>query len=344
MGKTTIHKEAKERQSNIELCRILSILLVVLVHSQIPVFGYPRPHTLDTYLVYGIESFSIIGVNVFILISGYFSIRLKIKNIANLIYICFFYMMLLNILRIASDSMTIKNLFFISQSNWFIPRYIGLMIMSPVLNAFCDHSEKRTFKYTIIALTLFSCYWGFLLQKWWPDFHKGYSLIHFCILYLTARYFKIYGFGVFNKINPWLGYISCSLILTFVASFLAINGFSEGYIWTVYDYINPVVLLSSIFFFNAFVRLNIPTNKNINIIAQSTLAILLLHSHKVISEHINTFYRYMKEQNLFLYLLSLLIVLGSILLISIMLDQIRIKTFNYLYHKLDKYGISNTTL
>lgn len=203
MEKQSIATPTRTRQSNIELCRILSILLVVLVHSQMTVFGVPRTESIDTLLVYGLESLSIIGVNVFVLISGYFSIRLKIKNIANLLYVCFFYMTLLNILRLATDSMELKYLFFISQSNWFIPRYIGLMILSPVLNAFCDNAGKKTFQYVVIAITLFSCYWGFLLYGWWPDFHHGYSLIHFCILYLIARYFKLHGLGLFDNFNNW---------------------------------------------------------------------------------------------------------------------------------------------
>lgn len=344
MEKQSITTSQKIRQSNIELCRILSILLVVLVHSQMTVFGVPRAEGMDTLLVYGLESLSIIGVNVFVLISGYFSIRLKIKNIVNLLYICLFYMTLLNILRLATDTMELKYLFFISQSNWFIPRYIGLMILSPVLNAFCDKAEKKTFQFVVISITLFSCYWGFLLHRWWPDFHNGYSLIHFCILYLIARYFKLYGFGLFNNFNNWTGYIFSTLILTSAAYLLAIKDIKESMVWRIFDYNNPVVLFSSICFFIAFAKLNIPANKTINLMAQSTLAVLFLHTHKVLSVYIKDFYRYIKGQNIFIYFIGMLFCLSGILIISVLVDQIRIKSFNYLYNKLEKYGISNSTL
>ena len=343
MANNYISSTSKTRQSNIELCRILSILLVVLVHSQISVFGFPRAEGIDTFLVYALESLSIIGVNVFILISGYFSIRLKFKNIINLLYICLFYMTLLNILRVATDSMELKYLFFISQSNCFIPRYIGLMILSPVLNAFCDNASKKTFQYVVIAITLFSCYWGFLLYNWWPDFHHGYSLIYFCVLYLIARYLKLYGFGIFYRFNNW-GYIFSSLTLAVVAYYLAIKGIKESTIWRVFDYNNPVVLFSSICFFISFAKLNIPANRAINFVAQSTLAVLLLHTHKVISEYLKDIYRCLKEGNIFIYLIGMVGCIIVILIISVLVDQIRIKSFNYLYHKLEKYGISNSTL
>ena len=251
-------------------------------------------------------------------------------------------MLLLNIIRIATGTMELKYLFVISQSNWFIPRYIGLMILSPVLNAFCDSADKRTFKVVVIAVVVFSCYWGFILQSWWPDFYKGYSLIYFCVLYLIARYFKLYGFGVFDKFNNWIGYFLSSLILSVVAYFFAINGGNENVIWTIFDYNNPLVLFSAICFFLSFVRLNIPNNKHINFVAQSTLAVLLLHSHKVLSIYLKDIYRYLKEQNCFIYLLGMLFVLIGILIISVLIDQIRIKSFNYLYKKLEKYGLQNS--
>lgn len=82
----------------------------------------------------------------------------------------------------------------------------------------------------------------------------------------------------------------------------------------------------------------------INLAAQSTLSVLLLHSHKVLSVYIKGFYRYLKEQNVFIYLIGMVTILTVILVISVLIDQIRIKSFNYLYNKLEKYGISNSTL
>lgn len=66
----------EKRKSNIELLRIILILLVIILHymniSMGGALGKVRPNTFDYYLDHFIESLSIVAVNVFILITGYF--------------------------------------------------------------------------------------------------------------------------------------------------------------------------------------------------------------------------------------------------------------------------------
>lgn len=81
----------KTRQSNLELCRILAILLVVLVHANFAWCGWPSNFSECNFARLLTEGFAIIGVNVFVLITGYFSTSIKIKSLANLVYICLFY-------------------------------------------------------------------------------------------------------------------------------------------------------------------------------------------------------------------------------------------------------------
>lgn len=78
-----------QRKSNIELCRILAIILVVLVHSNFAWTGMPHEANAS-FPRFLVQAFSIIGVNVFVLITGYFSTSLKAKNIVHLFYVCFF--------------------------------------------------------------------------------------------------------------------------------------------------------------------------------------------------------------------------------------------------------------
>ena len=78
------------RQTNIELCRIFAIILVIIVHSDFAVFGYPETIADTNIVLLLTESFAIIGVNVFVLITGYFSAIPKKSSIVKLAYICFF--------------------------------------------------------------------------------------------------------------------------------------------------------------------------------------------------------------------------------------------------------------
>lgn len=90
------------RQSNLELLRIISILFVLIVHFDFGTFGVPVHADLlnskSTAIVKClIECFAIIGVNAFVLISGYFGVKIKINSVMNLLFQCFFYSVILYI-------------------------------------------------------------------------------------------------------------------------------------------------------------------------------------------------------------------------------------------------------
>ena len=75
---------AAERESNIELLRIVSMLMVVLVHIDGASLGLPQALTVaatarDVWQL-AVEALVIIGVNCFTLISGYFGIRLRVRT------------------------------------------------------------------------------------------------------------------------------------------------------------------------------------------------------------------------------------------------------------------------
>lgn len=96
------------RQSNIELCRLASILLVMLVHTTHQSLG--NDMALGALML---EGFSIIGVNVFILITGYFSATPKKTSLINLAFICLFWMVIKVICRyVFNQPLSVKYVFF----------------------------------------------------------------------------------------------------------------------------------------------------------------------------------------------------------------------------------------
>lgn len=123
------------RQTNIELCRIVAIMLVVLLHSNYSWCGWPTDLASCRVPMLFVEAFAIIGVNVFVLITGWFSACIKTKTFVNLFYICFFYAIVRLSTGAATGHLNIKDVLFISCSNWFIPAYIGLILLTPWLNA-----------------------------------------------------------------------------------------------------------------------------------------------------------------------------------------------------------------
>jgi len=161
------------RQSNIELCRIFAIILVVLGHT---VFGFADgvPNSLsDTNIIFlMVSAFSVVGVNVFVLITGYFSVSPKMSSLANLLYICLFYAVLRIVVGFFVGFHDVRDFFFISRSNWFIPSYLGLLLFAPILNEFIE-KRKRSWggvfvNHDIVSglVWLYACY--FNDNPWFP--------------------------------------------------------------------------------------------------------------------------------------------------------------------------------
>ena len=285
-------KRLQIRKTNIELCRIFSILLVILVHSNFAWTGYPK--TGDGIARFLIQGFSIIGVNVFVLITGYFSTSIKIKNIVNLFYICVFYGIIKLFADIVFRSLNIKDLFFISKSNWFIISYLGLLFFTGFLNKL--ESKKDFFRFCI-PFSIYEVYFSFFpaIVDLDPGFNHGYSILSFILIYVIGRYIRLFGFP--NRFKKWssLFYISLSLMVGIIA-FLIFTygtkiGLKENFYIRVFDYNNPLVVLSSICFFTMFEKLNIKNNGFINHIAKSVLAVLLVHGSSSLNMYMKLYFK-----------------------------------------------------
>lgn len=226
-----------------------------------------------------LEGFSIIGVNVFILITGYFSATPKKTSLINLVFICLFWgIVKIVCLYVCGVPVTYENLFFLTTSNWFIPSYIGLLFLTPALNLSCNSLSRKMLQRIVLALLLIEIWFD-----WLPPYpavgigaQNGYSIFSFAILYLLGRTIRLYSLPQwFMKISPLI-YIGCSIILGMVAHV----GITEGHPTVAnmfFFYINPIVILSSVAFLMMFEKMNIQSSV-INHIAKSTLAVLLGHS------------------------------------------------------------------
>ena len=266
---------AAARQSNIELCRIASILMVMLVHTTFQSVGWD----CSSFGILLLAAFSIVGVNVFVLITGYFSAKPKKLSLANLLFICLFWM----IIRFAVDysfgqTVTWRNLFFVTGSNWFIPSYLCLLFFAPVLNSFCASASKSVLLGVTLSLFFFEIWFDLLPPH--PAVplgsQRGYSVLSFMALYLLARYIRLYGIPQWFRKNSFMLYLLCSVLLGVIALLFIRLGHPKTRI--LYSYSNPIIILSAISFLVTFEKMPFKENRIINHLAKSTLAVLLGHS------------------------------------------------------------------
>lgn len=267
------------RESNFELLRIVAMFLVLVTHADYVSIGLPKsidilssPANAITRL--SIESISVVCVNLFILISGWFGIRAHIKGLCNFLFQCAFFLIGTYVFSIIIGFQNISSTGLMSclvlTRSWFIPAYLGLYILSPLINVFLEQAGKRRLELFLIAFYCFQTYFGTLRSVAFIE--DGYSTFSFIGLYCLGRYLKMYGKKIFHY--GWLLYL-----LSIVANTMLYILKKEYFEFiNVYNYINPFVVIGAVGLFIIFANMKISHNRVINFISKSSFAVFLLHT------------------------------------------------------------------
>ena len=148
----------RERQNNIELCRVCVMLFIVIHHCIVSGLGLNE--TLNdggenfssaTICLIIMKAFVIVSVNVFFLISGYFGIKLRTQKIKKLLEEVLFYSVAIYAVCVllGAEKLTLKNILkytILSINNyWFVIVYLALMFISPALNYAVDYLKENNY-------------------------------------------------------------------------------------------------------------------------------------------------------------------------------------------------------
>lgn len=192
-----------ERQSGIELLRLVAILMVVGVHY----FGkggaltQTVAGTADYYFTNAMESLMIVGVNCFVLITGYFGVNqtgLKLRKIVDLMCIVAFWGAICYAAAIALGlqpfrlGLLANALFpYLFGELWFVRVYIMLALLSPFLNVALKALSKRAYGVLVALLLVFFSVLPTVLPTVFAG-DGGYGLCHFIVMYVIGGYLRLH--------------------------------------------------------------------------------------------------------------------------------------------------------
>lgn len=320
---------ASQRLSNMELLRIISMLMVLAVHIDGASLGLPAPDgdfaslsARDIWRI-AVESVAIIGVNSFTMISGYFGIRLRWRGVLSFLFECIFYSVTIYIIDAAlfgrfSWNGWLESWMVLTHTDlWYVPAYFGLMLLSPMLNSGLDAMPRRTFQMVLGLFTVFNIWCGW----WWGgEFNPtGYTIVQLILVYMIARYIRLHvSLDDIRKRRAVIMAVYAVSLVAISATAVCMPSLMA------YAYNSPFVLLSTVCFFLIFLSFEF-TSPVINYMAGSAFAVYLIHkSPQVWGNMLRPFVR-MLWDSLPLPLFSLAaigIVLGLYLL-AVVVDPIR---------------------
>lgn len=292
MSCSVTEARVQPRESNFELLRCISMLLVLVLHANFFALGRPEPADLDasasgTVFRWAVESLCISCVNVFVLISGWFGFNASLRKVLRFIfYVLFFYagslIVALALGKASSLLHEVADVFQLTSYDWFIKSYLVLIILSPLLNQFrnLDIGVQRA---TVLAFFLFEAVFGWIAGGV-RFFVSGYGPLHLIGIYILGQYLHQRTPAV-KPVWSLLAYFLISMVIA--ASGLIDLKLNNGCRTNaILAYSSPFVVAASVFLFLAFARMDIRQSRLINWLGASSFAVYLLHCVPLVREHL----------------------------------------------------------
>ena len=291
------------RDSNMELLRILCMFGIVLNHFAI----YPSWDFGDTVISYNklliqiLLIFGKLGVNCFILISGYFMIRKTSRRVSSVLKFwlqILFYSLLIPVVfsmfhlhRSGTLEWVWAFLPLISEKWIFATYYFVLMLFSPYLNLFLNSLNRKQYKTLLLFMMILWCVIPTLTNRYMGSGDSGgEGLVWFFVMYSIGGYIRRFENDIKSVKNIYLYIIGAFLFYvgTIVSLDLLSAKFSAVRGHEVYfrgaQRIPQVVLSVSVFIL--FAKINLGKNRAVNKVASATFGVYLIHTHPYVRAYI----------------------------------------------------------
>lgn len=292
----------KSRMANLELLRCIAMMMVVVLHylGKSGLLGNLERDNLTTVntAAWVLESFCIVAVNVYMLISGYFMCEStpKLSRLVKLWLQVWFYSMGVGLLAQATGLMPkyeMDTYYWITlilpvfmEHYWFITAYVFLYLFLPFVSAGIRKMTKPQMKLAIgMLLLLFSVLKSVLPFRLEKSGH-GYDCIWYLCVFLVAAYIRKFGLPILEK--KWRGI--CLYVVACLGIFAETMGIHKIYVETYkmeymltvateYNHILP--FLAALGLFMTFRATNVSgiLAKVVCFIGPYTLGVYLLHEN-----------------------------------------------------------------
>ena len=283
----------KVRDSNLELYRII-VMMVIVAHHYVVNSGLlevmetnlSSNRTLFYYL-YGL--WGKVGINCFVLITGYFmcTSNITIRKFLKLLLEIEFYNVVIYFIFILTgyETITRHGLFLIffpiqNVAYNFYSCFLLFYLCIPFLNILIKNMDIKMHRY-LIYLSLFIYSFLDIIPR--VIVFTNY-ISWFCILYIISSYIRLYDISHKYDKKRWSLLFLFSFLIVVIGTVYIIKGNAfMGFNLNPFLFVNkpnyPLALIISFCAFNFFINIQLKYNKYINLIASSTFGVLLIHGN-----------------------------------------------------------------
>lgn len=284
------------RSSNLELYRIVSMLMIVahhyVVNSGLFDSGGPmvsNPISANTLFLALFGAWGKVGINCFLMITGYFmcTSHITVRKFIKLILQIYLYKLLLfPILLIGGyETLSLNRIVKLIMPVWgfstsnFTSCFIAFWLTIPFLNILLRNMNKRQHALLVLLLLCFFTLFGTI-----PHFEVPLNYITwFGIIYLISAYLRLYPNPLFERKKLW-GWLTLFTTLVALASVTGMQylygskGINYSYFF-VRDSNKILAVAYAVCSFLWFKNMNIRHSKIINAFGAGTFGVLLIHAN-----------------------------------------------------------------
>ena len=344
MNASSIPQRIKERDSGVELFRIIAMLSIVAHHYVVNsgVMSLLGGTTIRDFFYYLFGMWGKTGINCFVLITGYFMCQssITLRKFLKLFLEVVFYKITIYVIFACTGYYTLFPNIFIdfwpisSVTTGFVSCFLLFYLCIPFLNILIKNLSLKLHALLLLLVLFIYTFMGSI-----PYFQVSMNYVTwFCILYLTASFMRLYATRIPLLNNTNWGILSIISITLSISSVILLAWFKQTAYFFVSDS-NKILALSTAFCtFMYFKNLKLHYSKFINTIAASTFGVLLIHAHSnemrlwLWKDFVNVKFHYQIDH----YILFSFSVVIAIFTICIIIDNIRIRTIEkYTFRKLD---------
>lgn len=288
--------EKKERSSNIELYRIIVMLLIVMHHyvvnSGLLDEMFETPTATKSIFLYMLGMWGKTGINCFVLITGYFMCKSKITlhKFIKLLFQIELYNIVFGLIFLFAGyiPLSLKSLFKILNpisdvASDFISCFLLFYLFIPFLNILLNNlSQKQHLLLVMLSIGTYS------ILGTIPSIGVTFNYVTwFCVLYVVASYIRFYGIWRNEEKMFWGGVSLVSIFISVLSVFIMLfrtawMGADQSWgmlMFFVSDSNKFLAFLVSVSTFMYFKSIHIPQSKLINTIASCTFGVLLIHAN-----------------------------------------------------------------
>ena len=335
------------KKSGIEILRIIATFMICMGHVNISIYcNVSENSSIYPYVCFA-ELACLYGVNIYGLITGYVSIskQIKLKRFFRIWLEVIFYTIIGLIIsylffpELISKELILQSLFPISTGTyWYVTAYIGVLLVSPILNTFINSLNCKMCKIILVILMGIAVYSFFVRDIY--GFGWGYNSNRLIYLYCVGALLKKieniqFDIHSFNSIRIKWG---CGLIygLSVICNWIMkIKYANEKYYVNdrIQRYDNTFILIGSVCLFLLFTKVNINNKlayKLITFFSSTCFGIYIIQVYPVYwSQIISKRYIYLLDVGRVKYVFYLLLYSTTMFIFLAFIDKIRQVIFTY---------------